>query len=429
MIGRINAHRARVHGIVGSILVVALISTSFGGVSGAAPSDDVDPTVIRDWNATMVATVVVDAGKANVEAFLWFGFVQAAVYNAVVGITRDYELYEWEKRGPRKASPEAAAAAAAHRVLLHYFPGSQGRLDAQLAASLAGVADGSSEQQGIAYGEAAADHIIELRLNDGRNAPITFDQAPAPGVWRPTPPANAPFFAPWLGQVRPMLLASPTQFRPGPPPALTSGRYTTDFAEVKALGAKFGSSRTTEQTETALFVSDTGIGPFQVALRDLTARHAMDISDTARLFAAVDMSVTDAVIAVWDSKYHYGYWRPITAIRLADTDGNPDTDADPTWEPLFATPPYPDYVSGYTGVVGAMTGSISRILGGGQVDLYITSAAAGVTRHYVTASALNQDAIDGRMLLGIHFRTADVVGNNMGTQVADWGLDHYFQPT
>jgi hypothetical protein len=429
MIRRINAHRASARGIAGSILVVALIATSFSGVSGAASSDDVDPQVIRDWNATMVATVVGDAGKANAEAFMWFGFVQAAVYNAVEGITRDYELYQWDKRGSLKASPEAAAAAAAHDVLLNYFPASQARLDAQLASSLAGVTDGSAEQQGVKYGQAAAAHLIELRSNDGRNAPITFDQAPTAGVWRPTPPGFVPFFDPWLSQVKPMLMTSPTQFRPGPPPALTSALYTADFNEVKALGAKVGSTRTAEQTETALFTTDVAIGGYQAALRDLTARHGMDISDTARVFAAVDMSLADATIAVWDSKYHYGFWRPITAIRLADTDGNPDTVADPAWEPLFTTPPYPDYVSGFNGATGAFTGSLSRILGAGQLDLYITSVAAGVTRHYMTASALNQDGIDGRVWLGIHFRTADEVAIDMGTQVANWGLDHYFQPT
>ncbi len=430
MIRRINAHRAFGRGIAGSILAVALIATSFSGVSGAAASDDVDPQVIRDWNATMVATIVVDAGKANAEAFMWFGFIQAAVYNAVVGITRDYELYQWDKRGPQKASPEAAAAAAAHDVLLYYFPGSQARLDAQLVTSLAGVTDGSAEQQGVKYGQAAAAHLIELRSDDGRNAAITFDQAPAKGVWRPTLPGSLPFFDPWLGQVEPMMMTSSTQFRPGPPPALTSALYTADFNEVKAVGAKDGSTRTEEQTETALFTLDVAIGPYQAALRDLTARHGMDISETARLFAAVDMSVTDAIIAVWDSKYHYGYWRPITAIQLADTDENPDTVADPNWEPFApATPPYPDYVSGFNGVTGAFTGSLSRILGGGALDLYITSPTAGVTRHYVSASALNQDGIDGRVYLGIHFRTADEVAIDMGTSIANWGLDHYFQPT
>ena len=154
----------------------------------------------------------------------------------------------------------------------------------------------------------------------------------------------------------------------------------------------------------------------------------MDISDTARLFAAVDMSITDSIIAVWDAKYHYGYWRPITAIQLADTDGNPDTVADATWEPLVATPPYPDYVSGFNGVTGALTRSVSRILGHGRVDLYITSVAAGVTRHYRFASKLNRDGINGRVWLGIHFRTADEVAINMSTRIANWGLNHYFQP-
>ena len=409
--------------VTGSLLVAGL-----GTAGTAAASPDADPAVIRDWNATAVATIVGDAGKANAEAFLWLGYVQAPVYNAVVGITREYELYRWNRRGPLSASPEAAAAQAAHDVLLHYFPASQVRLDTQLEASLAGVTDGAAEQQGTTYGAAAADHFIAQRANDGRNAPITFDQAPAPGVWRPTPTANAPFFDPWLGQVKPLLMKSSTQFRPGPPPALTSARYTADFNEVKALGAKVGSTRTAKQTETALFTTDVGIGPYQAALRDLTARHAMDISDTARVFGAVDMSITDSIIAVWDSKYHYGYWRPITAIQLADTDGNPDTVADTAWEPLVATPPYPDYVSGFNGVTGALTRSLSRILGHGQVDLNITSVAAGVTRHYETASALNRDGIDGRVWLGIHFRTADRVAINMSTRIANWGLNHYFQP-
>jgi hypothetical protein len=410
--------------LAGSLLVAGL-----GTTGTAAASPDADPAVIRDWNATAVATIVIDAGKANAEAFLWLGYVAAPVYNAVVGITREYELYKWRTHGLRSASPEAAAAQAAHDVLLHYFPASQVRLDTQLDASLAGVTDGAAEQQGTAYGAASAAHFIKQRANDGVNAPITFDQAPAKGVWRPTPPTNTPFFDPWLSQVKPLMMTSPTQFRPGPPPALKSARYTADFNEVKALGAKTGSTRTAQQTETAMFTTDVAIGPYQAALRDLTARRAMDISDTARLFAAVDMSITDSIIAVWDAKYHYGYWRPITAIQLADTDGNPDTVADTTWEPLVATPPYPDYVSGFNGVTGAYTGSLSRIMGGGALDLYITSPTAGVTRHYTTASALNRDGIDGRVWLGIHFRTADEVAIDMGTAIANWGLDHYFQPT
>ena len=388
-----------------------------------------DPKVISDWNAVAFDTIVVDAGKANAEGFMWFAFEQAAVYNAVVGITRQYELYNWSARGPRGASPQAAAAVAAHDVLLEYFPASQSRLDTALTASLAEIPDGPTKMQGIHYGERAADRLIELREDDGRFAPVTFDVPPAPGVWRPTPPAFAPFFDPWMAQMRPLLLDSPSQFRPGPPPALTSQTYTDDFNEVKEVGSATSTVRTPEQTATALFIAGSTFPLLSSSLRDLAARHQLDISDSARLFAAVSMSATDGAIASWDSKLQYGLWRPITAIQLADTDGNPDTLADPGWLPLIATPPYPDYMSGLTSVVGAATRAMSGILGlgGDRIDVNIT--VAGITRHYEFASDLNQDAVDARVWSGIHFRTADVVGSAAGTQVGDWALDNYFQPT
>ena len=412
------------------MVAAALLSTGAGGIEASASPIPAaaDPKVISDWNAIAFDTIVVDAGKANAEAFMWFAFEQAAVYNAVVGITRRYELYNWNARGPRGASPQAAAAVAAHDVLLEYFPASRGRLDTALAASLAEIPDGPKKKQGIHYGERAADRLIELREDDGRFAPVTFDVPPAPGVWRPTPPAFAPFFDPWMAQMRPLLLDSPSQFRPGPPPALTSTTYTNDFNEVKAVGSATSTVRTPEQTATALFIAGSTIPLLSSSLRDLAARHELDISDSARLFAAVAMSATDGAIASWDSKLEYGFWRPITAIQLADTDGNPDTLADPSWLPLIATPPYPDYMSGLTSVVAAATHALSGVLGlgGGRIDLNIT--VAGTTRHYELASELNREAVDARVWSGIHFRTADVVGNATGTQVGDWALDNYFQP-
>jgi hypothetical protein len=424
--------RAWRRGAVLAVAAVTLLGSNVTARSGAAASADVDPGVITDWNATAVATIVVDAGKANAEAFLWFGFTEAAVYNAVVGITRRYELYDWDVRGPRAASPEAAAAAAAHRLLLYYFPASQARLDAALTASLAEVADGTAEQQGVAYGERAADRIIELRTNDGRNGSLTFDVPLAAGVWRPTPPTFTPFFEPWLAQVRPMMLITPSQFRPPPQPPMTSETYATDFNEVKEVGAKTSATRTAIQTETALFFSDTGVGPFQAALRDLATRRALDISDSARLFAAVDMGFADSAIAIWDAKVHYGFWRPITAIQMADDDGNGATTQDTTWEPLLVNPPYAEYPSGLSSIVGVLSRVVSRTLGDGRADLNITSIAAGspgppVTRHYELAADLNRDVVDARVWGGIHFRTADIVGNGIGTRIGDWALDHYFR--
>ena len=225
------------------------------------------------------------------------------------------------------------------------------------------------------------------------------------------------------------MLNSTSQFRPGPPPTLDSAKYTADFKEVKRLGELGSTQRSDAQTKTALFFSDIGVGAFQGGLRDFVARHPdMDISRAARLFAAVDMSIADATGVIWDSKYHYGFWRPITAIELAGTDGNPNTTTKAGWTPLIATPPYPDYTSGLNAVIGAGTRALARVLGTERIDLNITSVAAGETRHYEWLDPINRDAINARVWGGIHFRTADVVGNAQGQNVADWALDRYFQP-
>jgi hypothetical protein len=375
-----------------------------------------------------VDVIITDAGKANAEGNLWYAFTQAAVYNAVVGITGRYEPYKWNPDAPANASPRAAAATAAYRVLLTYFPASQARLDTAYDTSLDQITDGRAKERGIRFGERAAARIIALRTDDGRFGDLLFTEELAPGVWRPTPPTFTPFFDPWLSEMKPLVLKSNSQFRPGPPPALSSDRYTTEFNEVKRLGSLTDSHRTPSQTKTALFFSDIGAGPVQAALRDLVTRRQMNISDSARLFAAAEVSLADAIGAVWDSKFHFGFWRPITAIQLAKHDRNPDTRADPDWVPLITTPPYPDYASGLSAVMGALSRSLTRVLGTNRIDLYITSAAAGVTRHYEFAGKLNRDVIDARVWSGLHFRTADVVGNTIGKKVGDWALDHYFQP-
>jgi hypothetical protein len=435
------ASRPRRRRLAQGVAVVLAAACLFAGVPGAAAADRppppaADPAVVATWHEIAVRTITAPApagaGKANVEAFLYYAFVQTAVHNAVNGITREYELYGTHARGPMRASPQAAAAAAAHRILDTYFgtnPTIAADLDARLATSLAEIPDGVSERLGVRFGEQAADRIVRLRADDGRNAPVVFDEPPAPGVWRPTPPANVPFFAAWLGQVEPLVLDALDQFRPGPPPAISSDLYVQEFEEVRDYGVNTGSSRSPEQTETALFFADTGIVPFQTALRELVTRRGLDISDSARLLATVSVSVADSIGAVWDAKYVYGWWRPITAIREADTDGNPATAGVPDWTPVIATPPYPDWPSGLGAVAGAMAATLPELNGDGTLDLNITSAAAGVTRHYDDPEAFVQDVVDARVWLGIHFRTADEVGAEMGLEVGAWTLDHAFAPT
>ena len=419
---RIRRHRSL---SVLIVLTLVLLTTVVVAPNVPARRSLTGQQIVTMWNAVAVDTVVVDAGKANVEAFYWFAIEQAAVYNAVVGITRHSELYKWNVTGPTTASPSAAAAKAAHTILLNYFPGSQARLDGALATSLASVPNGIAKTQGIEYGARAAARVIALRADDGAFAPIPFDKPLAPGVWRPTPPTFTPFFGTWLAKLEPFLLDSPHQFRPPGPPGLRTAIYTEDFREVKRLGEADSTARTPRQTETALFFSDIGIVPLQAGLRDLIQRRGMDISGAARLLAAVDMSIADTAVAVWDSKLSYGWWRPITAIQLAGTDGNPATFADPTWEPLLVNPPYPEYASGLTGVIGSSSRVLRRLTGG--VDLVLTSPTAGVTRHYLSEAWIRGDAVNARVWSGIHFRTADEVGIRVGRRVADWAMDRYFR--
>ena len=419
--------RLRRRGILAATLGAGLLLSSMTATA-TAWHPAADPSVITAWNAITVRTVVTEAGIANATTFQWFGIEQAAVYNAVVGITRKYDLYKWRATARRGASPEAAAATAAHRVLLNYFPGSKLNLDTDYATSLAKVSNGRSKDRGIRFGERAAARIIRLRMNDGWGAPISYTAPPAPGVWRPTPPANLPMLAPWLGQVRPLMIRSSSQFSPHGPPAMSSHRYTREFNEVKDLGSLTSASRTPLQTETALFISGIAIGPLQASLRDLVTRRHLDISRSARLFAAVDMSIADSLISAWYTKLHFAFWRPITAIQLADTDGNPATVADPTWVPLLVNPPYPEYVSGFNSVVGSLTRALTRVLGTSRIDLWITSPVTMTTRHYEWASQLTSDGVNGRIWSGIHFRTADVAALRMSQRIADYALWHYFRP-
>jgi hypothetical protein len=347
--------------VVTAAVLLATLATGTATAATEASGTTDDPKVIADWNAIAVSTLAGDTTKQPIEDFLYLGFVQAAVYDAVVGVEGRYAPYRFRAHAPQGTSAQAAAVAAAHEVLVTYVPSAQASLDAAYAASLAQIPGGRAKTRGIAFGTRAAEHLIRLRAHDGRNAPIQFTQPPAPGVWRPTPPTFTPMSAPWLGFVAPLLVRSPTQFGPPPPPKLTSARYTRDFNEVKAFGSSTSTARTPAQTATALFFSGSALVQYNSGLRDQVAVRNLDLVEAARMFAAIDMSVADALITVWRVKYDDGFWRPITAINLADTDGNPATVADPTWVPLLTTPPYPEYPSGYNVVNSTVTHGLEEL--------------------------------------------------------------------
>lgn len=409
--------------MAGAIMAVPLFTAA-----AAAPGPAETASVVSDWDAIATTTLFGDSTKASQEVFVYLGFMHAAIYDAVVGVHGRYRPYRSSGRAPHGASATAAAASAAHRILEVYSPYAQAALDANLAASLALVPDGIAKTDGVAFGERVAQNLIDSRVGDGRNAPVLYTKPPAPGVWRPTPPAFAPMAVPWLGGVTPLLVRSAAQFAPPPPPALTSRRYTRDFAEVKALGSATSTARTAEQTATALFFSGNAVLQFSAALRDQAATRSLDITDTARMYAAADMTMTDALITAWRAKLVYGFWRPSTAIQLADTDGNPATAADPAWTPLLVNPPYPDYVSGYNAIAAAGSRTLDNLFGPHLGLNLISTAVPGVVRHYDSGRDVRADVVNARVWLGIHFRTADVRARDVGVQVADWVSGHYFQP-
>ncbi len=400
-----------------------VLATGGSHHSGAA-----DAAVITQWSAIAARTIYTDNATPIPSSSLYFGFVDLAVYDAVVTVEGGYEPYLEQPRPRRRdhASSQAAAATAAYQVLRTYFPTSADALLADYTATMAALPDGVSRTRGQQVGQVAADQLIRARRNDGRGAPITLDVTPAPGVWRPTSVPPSAMIVPWLAFTDPLLLTSPTQIRlPGPDP-ITSRRYAGDLNEAKAYGAKDGSVRTVDQTETALFWNANSVLQYRVALADQVTRRGLDIGHAARAFAILGATTADAVIECWRGKYDNAYWRPVTAIQQAETDGNRATAPDPTWTPLVGTPPYPEYPSGHACITGAASASFGTLFGARNIDLDV--ASSGTKRHFDTTSALDAETMNARIWLGLHFRKAMTDGNRLGHRVADYGTAHYFEP-
>ena len=414
-------------------LVLALSLTLAGQAGGAAaaPPPPSGTATIVAWNAMAVNATLV--GKvAPAPTFVDIAFAQAAVYDAVVAIQGGYKPYHYQL-SPRHpdASIDAAAASAAHDVLLHSFPAQQAALDALLATSLAGVADGASKTDGIAIGQASAASLIAFRQGDGFGVDNGFVMpAPAIGVFQ-LPAGQSPL-VPWVSQLRPLLLDSPDQFRPGPPPALNSAIYAISYNETKYFGGASSQYRTPDMTDTALFWTSNAAVQYNTAFQGLATSRNLSPVQAARLFAMTTMIGADGLIACWDAKYNYLAWRPQFAIPQGDLDGNPFTTGDPTWKPLAPTPPHPEYPSAHGCASEGVVYALMAFLGTSNINIDITATVPNLarpTRHYQTAAQLIAEVGNARVWGGMHFRFSVNAGVRLGQHVAVYALQHYFQRT
>jgi hypothetical protein len=391
---------------------------------------------VTDWNA--IAMEKITAGRGGPFGTTDMALVQIAVHDAVQAIERRFEPYHAEVKGAN-GSRSAAVAAAVRTMLVHmYSPEAAADVERLYNESLA--SKGLHGDPGLEVGEQVAMNILPLRRLPPNPLPAPFVGEATIGKWRPTesllgnppaPPPLSPMLMPWLSALDPFALTSPARFRADPPPVLTSLRYTKDYKEVRELGSLTSTKRSERQTDVAYFYSENFFTQWNRTLRWIADRYHLRTGDTARLFALANMAMADSVITVWDSKLHYNYWRPITAIRQGDNDGNPHTVGDVTWQPLINTPNYPDYTSGANGVSAAMTRTMQNFFGTDWVTFEVSSVAPQVkqkTRVYRRFSDAAQDVVDARIYLGIHFRFADTAARDQGRRVADWTFDHFLLP-
>jgi membrane-associated phospholipid phosphatase len=403
--------------------------------SSIARADDV-----TDWNQHMLRAGTV-GGTSPLVMSRVAAIVQASVFDAVNGISPRYAPVHVPPGGAAGASRRAAAVEAAYTALVALYPTQKSTFDARLAVSLTDIASDPHETSagiasGIAWGQAAANGILSWRATDGFTpAPVPFVGGTAVGEWRPTPPGFLSGAGPQFAYMTPWVISAPSQFRPDGPPALTSARYTADFNETKMMGSISSPTRTADETiyawfwaaSTATYLWNHLADSLIEQGKDHSGRpgeHGHSLLESARVLALLDLAMADAAIACWEAKYHYVFWRPVTAIPLADTDGNPDTIADASWMPLFATPAHPEYPSGHSTVSGAAAVVLASVFGEKRHFTMDNDLLIGVTRSFGSFSEALDEVRNARIFAGIHFRSACNDGQATGAQVGNWVLDH-----
>ena len=443
---------ARRIGLLAALITFAALAPApWGSAPGTAQAGPPNAAVL-DWNLYAMDALVnaptaatPGAGQTPPVSAQHLAIVQGAVYDAVNMIDGGHEPYLTGLPAVSPSASQAAAVAtAAHDVLvgIQVVPALSQPIidrlhnlrDASIAAAI--TQDGAAAvDAGIAAGRAAAAAMLEERADDGRYGSFRFSPSDSLGAWATTPPTfvNDPFA--WVARVEPFVLESSSQFRTKGPHALSSGAYAKEYNEVKQLGGDgtiTPTLRTVDQTALARFYAVNPVEMFSRAFRAIAADEGLTLAEQARLFAMLNMAAADALINCWDDKAFWSFWRPITAIRNGDNDGNKNTVGDPQWTSLIPAPPYPDHPSGYNCVTGSFMHTAEAFFGKGKMDFSVTafvgSPPAPVTRAYERFTDVVKDTIDARMFLGIHFRTPDEQGAGIGRDVANWLDKHFFQP-
>jgi len=384
--------------------------------------------VVTDWTAIASTTIVKNGGKAPGAAGVWFAYTSLAVYDAINAITGQYRPFYYHGTAPQNASLESAAAAAAHRILVNYFPAQQSELDARFTASLSAiVADATAKDAGVAVGEAAAVSLIAARTGDGLEANVPYVPGSGDGVWIPTPPAFASAATPWLGKMRPFTMITAADFRPDGPTPLGSEAWKRDYNLMRLLGGANSTQRSAAETEIAMFWTEHTGQQFARAFSYIADNYALGVPETARMMAMLWTGFADAVIGCYDAKYTYSFWRPVTAISAGG--GNSDLQPDSAWLPLATTPNHPEYPTAHGSITTAVMTTLAGYFGTTKVHVVLNSMAFQDGLHTHTFED-TRDIIDevfwARMYAGIHFYHSLEDGRQLGATIARAMLRSHF---
>lgn len=404
------------------LAVACLTATLFCALSPAQ-------NVVTEWNGIASSTIVANGGKPSATSSVWFAYVSIAVYDAVNAVHGQFQPFYYKGSAAPGASDEAAAVAAAHRVLVTYFPAQQASLDSTYQDSLAKItAPADAKSAGVATGEAAASALIAARTNDGLEANVPYTPGTGPGVWQPTPPKFAPALTPWLAQMRPFTMSSPSQFLPGGPTSLSSEDWLEDYNQVHILGDVNSTVRTPAQSEIGLFWTEHTGQQYARAFTYLAENYKLGVMESARLMAILWTGFADATIGCWNAKFTYNFWRPVTAIRAGG--GNAKLTGDPNWTPLGTTPAHPEYPAAHGCVTGVISDLIEDYFKTSRVHIVTDSLAFtdGVHRHtFEDTHELFDEVFWARIYAGFHYHHSLKEGGRIGRKVSRQLIRGYFR--